>query len=231
MDYQSIYDRIIERNRNTPKIKKCTEIHHIIPRSFAKLDGIEDIDGEWNKVNLSVREHFICHLLLARIWKGHKTKGPKMSWAFIIMTGHGKYTSKEFSWMKLNYSHTTDSKQKMSQSHQGKKLSNETKAKMSKTRKGRLHTDEAKAKMRKPKSEETKQKISKSRKGKLLSEETKQKITESLTGRTLSESHKAKLSRINVGKKLSDETKAKMRKPKSEETKQKISEARKKKGL
>jgi len=114
MDYQAIYDRIIKRNRNTPRIKKQTEDHHIIPRSFAKLDGIQDINGSWNRVNLPLREHFIAHLLLARIWRGHIAKGPRMAKAFKMMSTNGRYNSRKYTWLKLNYSHSEETKQRIS---------------------------------------------------------------------------------------------------------------------
>lgn len=46
----------------------------------------------------------------------------------------------------------------------------------------------------------------------------------------LSEEHKQKISEANIGKKHSEETKQKMSKPRSEEGKQKMSEAKKGKG-
>lgn len=178
MNYQSIYDRIIERNRNTPKVKNQTESHHIIPKSFAKLDGIEDINGSWNKVNLPLREHFICHLLLARIWKGHKAKGPKMVKAFTGMAGKDKYTSKDYSWIKssLPYIPSEETRRKLSEANRKRTLSSESKIKMSESAKG------------KPKSEEHKRKISEARKrrtGFAHSEETKRKMSESHKSRSL----------------------------------------------
>ena len=227
MDYQSIYDRIIERNRNTPKIKKQTEDHHIIPRSFATIDGIEDINGSWNKVNLPIRDHFIVHLLLARIWRSHKIKGPKMAKAFRIMSNYGKYTSKDYSWLKLNYNHSEETKIKIGKSNTGKKRTLESKEHMSLLKRGI------------PKTADHKHKISQARKGKIISEETRHKLSEAGKKRKHSEETKQKMSEINKGKTLSEETKKKMseiRKGKvahnkgkqcSEETKKKISSANK----
>jgi len=218
MDYQSIYNRIIERNCTTPKIKKQTENHHIIPRSFAKLDGIDDIDGRWNRVNLPLREHFIAHLLLARIWRGHKVKGPKMARAFSYMSNNGKYTSKDYSWLKLGYKHSSATIIKMSKSQKGRKQSKEHIDKRSKAMKG---------KNSKPRSEETKRKISESRKGIIFSDEHKENMSKSRKGKPISESHRAKLLEVNTGRKCSEETKQKIRdsllgRARSEETKNKI---------
>jgi len=64
---------------------------------------------------------------------------------------------------------------KMSESHKGKKTSEETKQKLSEALSGKNNPN-----FGKHHSEVTKQKISESRKGKKFSEEHKQKISESL---------------------------------------------------
>lgn len=183
MDYQAIYDRIIERNRTTPRIKKQTESHHIIPKSFAKLDGIEDIDGSWNKVNLPLREHFICHLLLARIWRDHKDKGKKMAWAFNQMSICRNITSISYKWLKSNLKHSDETLKKMSISH--KNVSKETRLKMSMAAKNRTEEQRKrigeKTKGRKH-SDETKARMSKTRKGRKLSNECKQLLSKMKKG-------------------------------------------------
>ena len=65
------------------------------------------------------------------------------------------------------------------------------------------------------------------KKGKPKSEEHKNKLSEAKKGKHFSEEHKKKLSEAQKGKKLSNETKKKLSKPKSDETKQKMSEAAK----
>ena len=61
MNYYKIYYSIIEsRKRN--KYVGYTECHHILPRC---LGGSDDKD---NLVNLSAKEHFICHLLLTKMY-------------------------------------------------------------------------------------------------------------------------------------------------------------------
>jgi group I intron endonuclease len=64
-------------------------------------------------------------------------------------------------------------------------------------------------------------------KGQSRSAEVKNKISESMQRIIFSEDHKNNLSIANTGNKHSEESKQKMRKPKSEETKRKMSEARK----
>jgi group I intron endonuclease len=99
-----------------------------------------------------------------------------------------------------------ETKQRISQSHKGKKISVEVKFKLSEAGKKRKH------------SEETRNKMSKTHRGKTFSEETKIKMSEAQKG----EKH------YNFGKKLSEETKIKMSKsqkgkPKPEEYKNKKS--------
>lgn len=68
MDYSSLpdnkyircYIRLIESRLGNPKIKGETDLHHIFPISL--------FGDNKQTVNLSYREHFICHMLL---WKGY----------------------------------------------------------------------------------------------------------------------------------------------------------------
>jgi len=78
MNYLNLYHTIINRRKATPCRDQYTEKHHIIPRS---LGGSDDAD---NLVNLTAREHFICHYLLVKIY----SEGPKhfkMLRAFLMM--------------------------------------------------------------------------------------------------------------------------------------------------
>ena len=242
MNYQSIYDQLIAKHKDSPRIKGKTHGHHIIPKSFAKLDGIEDINGSWNIVHLPHREHFIAHLLLARIWRGHKAKGSKMAVAFNGMSGNGKYTSKNYTWIKstFNYSHSDETKRKMSIVHKGKTLSEDHKKKLSEANKGRTLSKEHVLKIREANkgrivSEEQKRKQSIAMKNRTLQEEHKRKISESCKNKeSISEKTRKKLRDSHSGKTQSDETKRKISeamkgKARSDETKRKISEAMKKK--
>ena len=81
MDYQKIYDDLINSARLRPNHKWLngyTEQHHIVPKS---MGGTND---SCNLVRLTAREHFIAHWLL---WRIHRTS--KMAYAFKRMcTGH-----------------------------------------------------------------------------------------------------------------------------------------------
>ena len=78
MDYQSVYDKIIQ-NAKSRKATGYTEKHHIIPKSLGGSDT------KTNLVELTAREHFICHWLLYKIYKDDKFNGPKMLKAFGMM--------------------------------------------------------------------------------------------------------------------------------------------------
>jgi hypothetical protein len=77
VNYKKIYDSIIE-NRRKITFDGYGEIHHIVPRS---LGGSDD---RINLIRLTAREHFLCHLLLTKIYN----EGPehhKMIRAFVMM--------------------------------------------------------------------------------------------------------------------------------------------------
>ncbi len=78
--YTRIYFSIIEnaRTRVLPK-DQYKETHHIIPRS---MGGDNSSD---NLVDLTAREHFICHKLLVRMTNG-ESRG-KMAFALVLMSG------------------------------------------------------------------------------------------------------------------------------------------------
>jgi group I intron endonuclease len=89
----------------------------------------------------------------------------------------------------LGYNHTEETKQKMSKTRKGKRLSEETKIKIGLKSQGRKHTKESKKKM------------SEIKKGKKYSEETKRKVSEANKGRKHNEEAKLKMA-ISSGAKL-----------------------------
>ena len=78
MNYKNVYESII-RKRKQEIPKGYTEKHHIIPRS---LGGNNEKN---NIVKLTAREHFICHLLLTKIYPEGSIQNLKMCKAFICM--------------------------------------------------------------------------------------------------------------------------------------------------
>lgn len=73
--YEKWYNTIIETRKATPYDGDYSESHHIIPRC---VGGTDDKD---NLVVLSAREHFICHLLLSKIYDDYRLK-----FALLMMT-------------------------------------------------------------------------------------------------------------------------------------------------
>lgn len=129
MNYSSIYCALISKRLQNP-LEKCgciyVEKHHIIPKSEGG-DNSSD-----NLVNLTAREHFIAHLLLARIYKDEKM------WLALNRLVHGnnkKYTkvgSRTYESMKKKVSSIMSSKRKgKSPWMKGRKHSEETKRKIS----------------------------------------------------------------------------------------------------
>jgi len=106
MDYQRIYDQIIERSKlsDRKKIKggQYFEEHHVLPKC---LGGD---NSKVNRVLLTAREHFICHKLLVKIYPDV----PKLVFSLFCMviqktkTQNRDYTvsSREYSNLKEDYS-------------------------------------------------------------------------------------------------------------------------------
>lgn len=76
MDYSAIYFRIIERARARGI---GDERHHILPVSLGGTNRRS------NLVDLTLKEHFLCHLLLTKMTEGEARQ--KMSAAFVLMAG------------------------------------------------------------------------------------------------------------------------------------------------
>ena len=85
MDYKRIYDEIIA-NRKANPISGYVEKHHILPRSLGGDDAPDNI------VTLTAREHYICHLLLTKIYKHHQQSYHKMIRAWMMMANANSNT-------------------------------------------------------------------------------------------------------------------------------------------
>lgn len=78
MNYNKIYDLVIQKRKQN-SFEGYTECHHIKPRSLGGTDTKE------NLVDLSAREHFICHLLLTKMYPEGSVEWIKMTKAFMCM--------------------------------------------------------------------------------------------------------------------------------------------------
>lgn len=212
MNYIKIYNSIIDRAKNRT-IDGYVERHHIVPRFIKKTN---------ETVNLTAREHYICHWLLAR---HHNT--PKAWYAFNCMhrvsKGQKRYlTARGYQEAREEVSNERR-KNLTLPSQKGKRVMYNPYTEVSVfILPDQIQDYIAKGFVegRKPHSKKTKDKISNTKKGIVASEDTKSKMSNAHTGKTLSEITKQKLrefaldcgrrppSRKNI--KLSDEIKAKM---------------------
>ena len=90
MNYQKIYFSIIEKRKRIPFDCSYAEKHHILPKSIGGLDIADNI------VKLSPREHFICHLLLAKMYPKDTFEWFKMNHAFMCMKAQSNKQDRHF---------------------------------------------------------------------------------------------------------------------------------------
>lgn len=194
MDYKKTYDRLVCRAKNR-KLECYKEIHHIIPKC---MGGTEDKN---NLVELTAREHFICHWLLSRMYP----KDAKLSYSFWMMS-----TSKRPNRYIPSSRVYEEAKQLQSllrsEQLKGHLVSEKTKEKISKANKGKKRTEEERKRISdslkgkkgnwegKTHSEKSKQKMRESKIGNKASDETKKKMSESSKGLKRTEKQKEELS-------------------------------------
>lgn len=129
MDYKKIYDQIIENRLKNKITKKTTyvEKHHIIPRC---LNGSNHSS---NLVNLTAREHFVCHLLLAEMFEKGTYEWYKLNHALFRMC-HGSKTQKRYFNSRMYEHKREDFKKAISWSQSGEKNSQYGKKRSEETR-------------------------------------------------------------------------------------------------
>lgn len=145
MNYQKIYDQIVNRSRSKI-LDGYFEKHHIVPRS---MGGSNSKD---NLINLSAREHLICHILLAKIYGG------KLWAAVNRMTNFGEKNSRKYEIYRRSYSKSISgsgnpryglevkksTRDAIGNKNKGKTCSKETKIKLSKSGSGKIRSYESK---------------------------------------------------------------------------------------
>ena len=196
--YKQWYANITKRAKNR-HLDSYTESHHIVPRS---LGGSDESD---NLVNLTAREHFVCHWLLVKMTTGQEHH--KMLNALRMMRaekqGQQRYTTKitarVYESIKQEYAelqskqftgtgngmfgkhHTQEAKDKIRQKNLGKKLTLEQIEKLKKAITGKKKppiTDEHRAKLSAAQSGKNNPRY-----GVEVSDETRAKISEKAKGR------------------------------------------------
>jgi len=200
--YTCWYNQIVERARFRI-IDDYTETHHIQPRS---LGGSDDKD---NLVELTAREHFICHWLLTKMTTGEDRA--KMIYALNGMKRSNKFaqryetkiTARVYENLKKEFSvvHSATMKGRKPW-NVGVPITDEQRERNRKSALGKRHSDAAKEKIRiastgRIKTNETKDKIREALKGKPkgpMSEEEKLKRSIALKGKQKPKGMGAKLS-------------------------------------
>jgi len=188
MDYNKIYNNLIERakNRILPD-DVYVERHHILPKCIGGDNKIS------NLVKLRPKEHYLAHLLLHTMFPDNQG----LTYSFWMMCNGNKKDKRTYRISGKTYEsirnkfismvkerepffkgkrHTEESKQKNRESHLGKI-----------TWSGKTHTEESKKKMSDIRiglklSDDTRKKISLSKKGVKFSDEHKKKLSDSSKG-------------------------------------------------
>jgi len=176
MNYQNLYNQIIERAKNR-KLEGYKEKHHIIPKC---MGGSND---KSNLVDLTAREHFICHRLLCLIYPDSL----KLSYALWLMAiGKQKHKKADYQISSRVYENL---KIKHSLKLQNLPRHEDTKEKLKKpkgTQSKEHRKNISKALLGRKDSEETKKKKSESGKKKNIDWETRnKKASDKLKGRKI----------------------------------------------
>lgn len=135
MNYKKVYDQIIEKGK-ARILEGYKERHHIIPKC---MGGTNDTE---NLVELTAREHFICHWLLYRIYPNNKS----VQYSFRMMCSapgksklRYKPSSRAYQEAKEGLTHSAETKNKISKSKKGYKQSIDTIEKRRKSLTGIKH--------------------------------------------------------------------------------------------
>ena len=151
MNYKKQYDQLISRAMNRVKPDGYTERHHINPKSFGGSNDATNI------ATLTAREHFIAHLLLARMFpnSGMVHAAFKMACA-LKANARVKISSRTYQTLRAAHAYRVANDKaarlKKSASSKGKKQTSEHILARTEARKNNgkeWHSDEAKKQIRK----------------------------------------------------------------------------------
>lgn len=219
--YIAIIDNAKSRASSREEAKMIlgyVESHHIIPKCIIKNAEV---------AFLSAKEHFICHLLLTKMFSD-KCIIQKMNYALSSFLRKNSnqvrlYSARQYELARIAVSDANKSRKisdetrkKIADSKRGSKVSDETRKKLSESRQGEKNSFYGKSH-----SDETKQQMSESKKGKNVgednhfygkthSEETKRIISEKAKTRETPDNVKDMLRTVWSGKKRTDDNKKKI---------------------
>lgn len=213
MNYIQIYFSIIEKAK-ARVLDGYHEKHHIVPVSlFSDTNSailnrwqITEQEDSSNIVCLTAREHYICHLLLVRIFENISTNCyEKMLFAANFMANRTK-SSREYDWLRKQFSeHMVKMLTGKPSRAKGKKWTEEQKRNKSETSPARGKTYEEI--YGEEKAAQLKLMRKQSRTGRVNSPE----LRERLSKRVITDSWRQKISESNTGKKRTEEVKKKLK--------------------
>jgi transposase InsO family protein len=194
--YAKAYLNLIDKAKNREAPTEYVERHHIVPKS---LGGPNDKE---NLVKLTPREHFVAHLLLHKgvQEKSHQVKMASALNRMLSDRYGNRYTPTSKMYAVARKAHAD--------AMTGRDVSKETRDKISKAHKGKVVDQVARDRMAAAK---------KGKPGAARNPEWNAKVSASLTGKKASPEAKAKMSAAKLGK---------SRPPVSQDTKDKMAEAR-----
>jgi hypothetical protein len=222
MDYKRIYEKIVQKAKIENRIKSQSlyyESHHILPKCLGGSNNKE------NLILLTPKEHFICHLLLMKIYENDKNSYLKMCRAFNMMaTSNSKQnryiTSRTFQKFKEKMYGPEGILKGENAPFFGKTFSKETREKIrerqlsNNSMKGKKPWNFGKNKDNDERLKNYGKKISESTKGKrIVSDEHRQKLSESSKGKKkvpFSITHRQRIAEKRKNQIISDETKEKI---------------------
>lgn len=119
MNLNRVYDAIVSNAIAQDRAKGCGvyyEQHHIIPRS---MGGSNDTT---NLVLLTGREHFICHVILSKLYPNHNIAHAAFKMACVNDGRYGKITSRLYESLRVIHAHrvSTDVEARKKKSIAGK---------------------------------------------------------------------------------------------------------------
>lgn len=210
--YYFWYFNLIEKaKKNTEKYTCYTELHHILPKCLGGNDS------EDNLVKLMLREHYIAHLLLSKMYEGEAKR--RMYYGLWRMLLDVKVrNSRVFELYRKKYIETSLNTQVISEETRRKISENTTGIPKTKTdkllndweRRKTVYSGTGNPRYGAILSDETKQKIGLANKNKKRTEEQKKRISESGKGKKRPAGMNVGEKNPMFGKQHSDETKRKI---------------------